>query len=54
MIAPMIGGMLLVVDRTIPVYTSVGVFVLAGICVLMLREDAGDGGRASKERAVMH
>ncbi|KAJ8469013.1 hypothetical protein ONZ45_g17037 [Pleurotus djamor] len=38
MIAPMLGGVLLMVDRSVPVYTSVVVFVLAGCCVLLLKE----------------
>ena len=39
MTAPLIGGALLVIDRSVPVYTSVGVFALAGICVLLLKEE---------------
>lgn len=55
MIAPLMGGMLLMIDRSFPVYTSAGVFVLAGACVLMLQEDAGDGKRsAGGGGAVMH
>lgn len=55
MIAPMLGGMLLMIDRTVPVYTSVVIFAIAGICVLMLKEDEGDGGRTStRERVVVH
>ncbi|KAF7987083.1 hypothetical protein HWV62_249 [Athelia sp. TMB] len=55
MIAPLMGGMLLMVDRSFPVYTSAGVFVLAGVCVLLLKEDAGDGGRAKGGGgAIMH
>ncbi|KIK69824.1 hypothetical protein GYMLUDRAFT_151542 [Collybiopsis luxurians FD-317 M1] len=45
MIAPILGGALLLINRTIPVYTSVGVFCFAGFCVLLLQENAGDGGR---------
>lgn len=55
MIAPMLGGMLLMIDRSLPVYTSTVVFVFAGFCVLMLKEDEGEGGRGSKgDRVVMH
>jgi len=39
MIAPMLGGILLVVNRSIPVYTSVVTFVITGFCVLLLKED---------------
>ncbi|KAJ3787641.1 MFS general substrate transporter [Lentinula aff. detonsa] len=45
MIAPALGGVFLIIDRSVPVYTSVGVFCFAGICVLLLQENAGDGGR---------
>ncbi|THH07777.1 hypothetical protein EW145_g3153 [Phellinidium pouzarii] len=37
MIAPVLGGSLLVVSRSLPVITSAVVFVIAGICTLMLR-----------------
>lgn len=32
-------------DRTMPVYTSVVIFAIAGFCVLLLKEDAGDSTR---------
>jgi hypothetical protein len=54
MIAPLLGGTLLMIDRSFPVYTSVVIFAIAGICVLMLKEDAGDGGREPRERVAMH
>ncbi|TFK52346.1 MFS general substrate transporter [Heliocybe sulcata] len=41
MIAPMLGGVLLMIDRSVPVYTSVVVFLISTVCVLML--DGGDG-----------
>lgn len=51
MIAPMLGGVLLMIDRSVPVYTSVVVFVFAGFCVLLLRE----GPASSKgERVIVH
>jgi hypothetical protein len=53
MIAPLLGGTLLMVDRSIPVYTSIVIFAIAGIFVLLLREDI-DGGRASEDIAIMH
>ena len=54
MIAPLIGGILLTLDRSFPVYASVIVFVVAGVCVLLLDEDGGDGDRAKSERALVH
>lgn len=54
MIAPMVGGMLLMIDRTIPVYTSVVIFVLAGICVLLLREGDGGSKGTGRTRLAMH
>ncbi|KAG6865049.1 hypothetical protein C0991_005495 [Blastosporella zonata] len=55
MIAPMLGGALLMIDRSIPVYTSVAVFVFAAFCVLLLRENEGDSGsRAKGERTIVH
>ncbi|KAF5376819.1 hypothetical protein D9757_008908 [Collybiopsis confluens] len=53
MIAPILGGVLLLVDRAIPVFTSVAVFCFAGLCVLLLKENAGDGARR-KRRNVIH
>ena len=50
MIAPVLGGMLFMIDLAFPVYTSIVVFGLSGACVLLLREDAGasqGGGRAA-------
>jgi hypothetical protein len=48
MIAPLLGGSLLAIDSSLPVYASIGTFVAAGICVVLLNppenEDAGDGG----------
>jgi hypothetical protein len=54
MIAPILGGILLSIDRAVPVYTSVVVFCLAGVCVLLLKEDAGDGGKASRGKVIVH
>ena len=54
MIAPMLGGILLMIDRSVPVYTSVVIFAFAGICVLLLKEDEGDGGKAKGERVIVH
>ena len=38
MIVPILGGQLLTIDVSLPVYTSVVTFVIAGICVLFLKE----------------
>ena len=46
MIAPILGGSLLAIDRTVPVYTSIVIFVLSGICVLLIREREGQRGGA--------
>ena len=55
MIAPVLGGALLVVSRSLPVYTSVVVFAIAGFCTLGLRVDEGsskDDGKS--ERVLAH
>ncbi|KJA23266.1 hypothetical protein HYPSUDRAFT_137939 [Hypholoma sublateritium FD-334 SS-4] len=56
MIAPFLGGFLLMMDRTMPVYTSVVIFAIAGFCVLLLKEDAGDSmrDRTKPDRAFVH
>ncbi|KAG7444386.1 MFS general substrate transporter [Guyanagaster necrorhizus] len=53
MVAPLVGGMLLMIDRTVPVYTSVAVFVIAGVCVLFLKGREGHS-MAKSERGVIH
>ena len=52
MIAPILGGVLLMMDRSIPVYTSVVIFAIAGSCVLLLKEEAGESTRPG--RVVVH
>ncbi|KAJ7043097.1 MFS general substrate transporter [Mycena alexandri] len=52
MIAPILGGALLIVSRAAPVYTSMVAFVLAAGCVLLLSEDEGEGGRSRGGRRV--
>ncbi|KAF7299816.1 MFS general substrate transporter [Mycena chlorophos] len=47
-IAPLVGGFLLLFSRAAPVYASMLVFVLAAGCVLCLREDEGEGGKAQR------
>lgn len=44
MIAPVLGGTLLVFSCAAPVYTSMVAFVLAAGCVLLLSEDEHEGG----------
>ena len=43
MIAPMLGGVLLMIDSSLPVFASVAIFLLATVCVLFLNEDDGAG-----------
>ena len=54
MIAPMLGGMLLMVNPSFPVYMSVVVFLLSGICVLLLSESAGDSKGPDVGPVLMH
>ncbi|KAF9543339.1 MFS general substrate transporter [Agrocybe pediades] len=56
MIAPMLGGVLLMMDRSIPVYTSVVIFAIAGFCVLLLKEGEGDSARGArgKGKSLVH
>ncbi|TEB22963.1 membrane transporter [Coprinellus micaceus] len=51
MIAPILGGILLMIDRSVPVYTSVVIFAIAGFCVLLLQEKPRQAG---KERIIAH
>ena len=44
MIAPMLGGALLMIDISFPVFASIAIFLLATVCVLFLREDEGARG----------
>ncbi|KAJ7133593.1 major facilitator superfamily domain-containing protein [Mycena epipterygia] len=57
MIAPLLGGALLLISRAAPVYTSMVAFVFAAGCVLLLSEDVGEGGRSRggrRFRVVVH
>ncbi|KAG6333244.1 hypothetical protein ID866_5839 [Astraeus odoratus] len=47
MIAPLLGGALMMINRALPVYTSIVVYVIAVVCVLLLRETAGHRGERS-------
>ncbi|KAF8628622.1 hypothetical protein AX15_003759 [Amanita polypyramis BW_CC] len=51
MIAPLLGGTLLVIDRSIPVYTSVVAFIVSGFCVLLLKDKSP---RKRGERTIAH
>ncbi|THH29107.1 hypothetical protein EUX98_g5071 [Antrodiella citrinella] len=53
MIAPMLGGTLLMIDPSFPVYASITIFIVAAICVLLLDEDSGEGGGGG-ERVIVH
>ena len=44
MVAPILGGSLLMVNNSFPVYASIVIFVVATVCVLLLKEDEGDRG----------
>ena len=55
MIAPMLGGVLLMMDRTIPVYTSVVVFAVAGSFVLLVPESDEERQQKHKgKRTIVH
>lgn len=43
MIAPLLGGTLLFINRAFPVYASAGVYLVTTLCVVLLRETAGNG-----------
>ncbi len=53
MIAPLLGGVLLTMSPSIPVYTSAVIFVVAGLCVVLLEEDH-EHGRRKSGRAIVH
>ena len=53
MIAPILGGQLLAIDVSFPVYASVVTFVVAGICVLFLKEAEKEVGEEN-QRVVLH
>jgi len=53
MIAPILGGQLLTIDVSFPVYTSVVTFIIAGICVLFLKE-AEKQEEGENQRAALH
>ncbi|OSC97208.1 MFS general substrate transporter [Trametes coccinea BRFM310] len=51
MIAPILGGTLLTIDHSFPVYASIAIFILAGLCVILLEEREGERGG---ERVLAH
>lgn len=53
MIAPIIGGQLLAMDVSFPVYASVATFMVAGICVLFLKEAEKEEGE-DEQRVALH
>jgi len=53
MIAPILGGQLLMIDISFPVYTSVVAFIIAGICVLFLKEAEKQEGEEN-QRVTLH
>ena len=51
MIAPLLGGTLLFINRAFPVYASVVVYLVTAACVVLLHDTIGGG---NSERALMH
>jgi len=54
MIAPLMGGALLMIDPSFPVYASVMVFVLAGTFVLFIKEPNGASEGKGRRPAIVH
>lgn len=53
MIAPILGGRLLMIDVSFPVYTSAVIFLVAGTCVLFLKEAEKQEGEEN-QGVVLH
>ncbi|KAF8125767.1 MFS general substrate transporter [Boletus edulis] len=53
MIAPLLGGILLYINRAFPVYVSVGVYLVTAFSVVLLHETAGQGG-GNGDRPMLH
>ena len=51
MVAPILGGSLLAINSAFPVFASMGIFAVAAVCVLFLRENEGERG---VHRVVLH
>ncbi|KAL1745814.1 major facilitator superfamily domain-containing protein [Schizophyllum fasciatum] len=43
MVSPVLGGVLLMISTALPLYVSATMFAVAGCCILLLREDEGEG-----------
>lgn len=59
MIAPVAGGLLIAASPSLPVYTSIGVFLFTVVCVLLLPfekspSDDGVGADGRGEYSVLH
>jgi len=54
MIAPIAGGALLMVDPSFPVYASIVVFILSGICVLLIKEVSRPSEDKGRRAAIVH
>jgi hypothetical protein len=55
MIAPMMGGTLIMIDPSYPVYASSVIFTLSGICVILIEEPKGSGEDKGRRRpAIVH
>jgi len=52
MIAPLVGGVLLMLNPAFPVYASIIVFVVAGLSALLLKEDSAPGAKG--QGALVH
>lgn len=48
MIAPLLGGQLLVIDRRFPVYAATVIFVIAGLAVLALPKEKPKSASGSR------
>ncbi len=51
------GGALLMIDPSFPVYASIAVFVLSGICVMLIKEvntGASEEGKDRRAAATVH
>jgi len=53
MIAPILGGRLLAIDVSVPVYASVVTFFIAGFCVVLIKE-RGNADEVDHKRVSLH
>jgi hypothetical protein len=56
MIAPMMGGTLIMIDPSYPVYASTVIFTLSGICVMLIEEPPKGSGedKGRRRAAIVH